>query len=208
MEDATHGQGLSQARPTRTAGGWQVLWFLLHLAAVYAIATFFTTRLAGWTSGTLLPLLEKPTPLNGAEFLFSHLLVFSSVPAFAVGLVNARFKQKVAYFVWIVPAAILSYKVLTFPAPSIFHSQLSAAFHQYFGGGFLIPQFQNWHDFWSTVGSNPDMQRGIAQLNFTAPFYAGIGYSLAAWISHRTDLGHRVSEKVKSWEESRFEHRS
>lgn len=207
MEDATHGQGLSQARPIGNAGGWQVLWFLLHLAAVYAITTFFTTRLAGWTRGTLLPLLEKPTSLNGAEFLFSHLVVFSSVPAFAVGLVNARFKQKVAQFVWIVPAAILTYKFLTFPAPSIFHSQFSAAFHQYFEGGFLIPEFQNWHDFWSIVGSNPDMKRGIAQLNLTAPFYAGIGYSLGAWIGHLTDLGHRVSGKVKSWEESRFEHR-
>jgi hypothetical protein len=103
---------------------------------------------------------------------------------------------------------ILAYKLLTFPAPSVFHSQFSSAFHQYFGGGFLIPEFRDWHDFWTLVRSNPDMMRGKAQLDFTAPFYAGIGYSVAAWIGRRTNLSQKVSEKVKNWEESRFEPRS
>lgn len=93
-----------------------------------------------------------------------------------------------AQFVWVVPTAILAYKFLTFPAPSIFHSQFSAAFHQSFEGGFLIPEFRDWHDFWTMVGSNHDMMRGKAQLDFTAPFYAGIGYSVAAWRRVSTTL--------------------
>ena len=154
----------------------------------------------------MLPLLEiRTTSSSQFEFLFSHLLAFSFVPAFLAGLVNARFKHRVAQFVWLVPAAILAYKLATFPAPSVLQShQLSAAFHQYFGGGFLISEFRDWHDFWSIVDSNPDMARGMAQMTYTAPFYAGVGYSVAAWIGRRTELNRRVAERVKSWEESRF----
>lgn len=198
---------MSQARPAGRARGWQVLWFLLHLAVVYAITNFCTTWLAGWTRGTVLPLLQKPTSSSSFEFLFSHIFAFSFVPAFAVGLINARFKHRVAQFVWLVPTVVLAYKFLTFPAPSVFHSQFSAAFHQYFGSGFLIPDPRDWHDFWTIVRSNPDMARGMSQLNFAAPVYAGIGYSVAAWIGRRTNLSQKVSETVKIWEDARFEHR-
>ena len=57
------------------------------------------------------------------------------------------------------------------------------------------------------MGSNHDMMRGKAQLDFTAPFYAGIGYSVAAWVGRRTNLNQKDSEKVKNWEDSRFESR-
>ena len=207
MEDATERQVSSQSGPAENASGWQVLWFLLHVAAVYAITNFCTPWLAGWTRGTLLPLVQHPTSSSSFEFLFSHLLAFSFVPAFAVGLINARFKHRVAQFVWLVPTIILAYKFLFFPAPSVFHGQFSAAFHQYFGGGFLIPEFRDWHEFWTIVGSNSDMTRGRAQLDFTAPFYAGIGYSVAAWIGRRANLNQKVSERVKNWEDSRFKHR-
>jgi hypothetical protein len=207
MEDATEVQVSPQAGPAGNAGGWQVLWFPLHVAAVYAITNFCTPWLAGWTRGTLLPLLQHPTSSSSFEFLFSHVLAFSFVPAFAAGLINARFKHRVAQFVWLVPTVILAYKFLTFPNPSVFQSQFSAAFHQYFGGGFLIPEFRDWHEFWAIVGSNSDTTRGRAQLDFTAPFYAGIGYSVAAWMGRLTNLSQKVSDRVKNWEESRFEHR-
>jgi len=208
MEDATEGQVLSQAGPAgNTAVGWQIRWFLLHVAAVYAIVKFCTPWLAGWTRGGLLPLLQRPTSSGSFEFLFSHIFAFSFIPAFAAGLINTRFKHQVAQLVWLVPTAILGYKFLTFPAASVFQSQSSAAFHQYFGGGLLIPEFRDWHAFAATVGSNSDMTRGMAQLRFTAPFYAGIGYSVAAWIGRRTELSRKVAEKLKAWEQSRFEHR-
>lgn len=198
---------MSEVRPAEKVRGWQVLWFFLHLAAVYTITNFCTPWLAGWTRGTLLPLLQQPTSLSSFEFLFAHIFAFSFVPASAVGLASARFKQSVAEFVWIVPTAVLAYKFLTFPAPSVFQSQFHAAFHQYFGGGFLVPEFRNWHDFATIVRTNPDIIRGKAQLDFTAPFYAGIGYGIAAWMGRRTNLSQRISEGVKNWEDSRFESR-
>lgn len=105
-------------------------------------------------------LWQKPTSSSGSEFLFSHIFAFSFIPAFAAGLVNAKFKNRIAEFVWLVPAVILGYKFFTFHASSVFQHQFSGAVYQYFGGGFSIPEFRDWHEFWSIVASNPDTLRG------------------------------------------------
>jgi hypothetical protein len=203
MQDAVQEQ-VSPQPIGNTGAGWQILWFLLHVAVIYALVVFCTVRLAGWAWGWLLPILQRPTSSSSFQFLFSHVFAFSFIPAFLVGLVNARWKHRVAHFVWIVPAVILAYKFVTFPAPSVFQSHFSAAFHQYFGAAFVIREFRDWKDLWSLVGGNPDMPRGMAQLKFTAPFYAAVGYSVGAWISFRAELPGRVAEKVKAWERSRF----
>lgn len=204
MEGATEGQVPHARLPGKTAVGWTIVWFFLHLAMVYAIVNFCTPWLAGWTRGRLLPLLQRRTPSSSQfEFLSSHLLAFSFVPAFLTALVNARFKHRVAQFVWLVPTAILAYKFATFPAPSVLQNQLSAAFHQYFGGGFLIGEFRSWDDLRSLY-SNPDMTRCMAQFFYTAPFYAGVGYSVGAWIGCRTELHRKIAEKVDGWERTRF----
>lgn len=141
------------------------------------------------------------------QFFFNHIFALSFVPSFAAGLVNARFKHKAAWFVWIVPAVILAYKLVTFTAPSVFHSGSESARHQYFAGGFSIADYHNWREFWALVGSSSDMSRGVAQVRITAPFYAGVGYSLAAWIGQRAALSDKISQRIADWEESRFGHR-
>jgi hypothetical protein len=205
MEDASERPILAQERPVRHRGaGWQIFWFLFHLAVVYAIVNVCTPLLAQWTRDTLLPLLQHPSSSGRFEYLYSHLFVFSFIPGFVAGLVNARFRHIAAQFVRLLPAVILAYEFAMFPSPSVLQSQRSAAFHQYFGGGFTIPEFRNWHEFLSIAGLNSDMARGKAQTNFTAPAYAGIGYSLAAWIGLRTELNRKLAERVTTWEESRF----
>ena len=86
MEDFKEGEEvpLSRGQPLRhRADGWHVLWFPLHLAAVYAIVIFGTPWLAGWTRERLLPFLQDPTSSGHFEFLFSHILIFSFGPAFS-----------------------------------------------------------------------------------------------------------------------------
>jgi len=186
-----------EAKPAArsTADGWHTLWFFFHLAVVYAIVNFCTPHLAGWTRVRLLPFLRHPASSGSLEFMFSHILAFSFIPAFLTGLINARFKHKVAVFVWVVPTMILAYKFATFPSPSALQSHFSAAFHQYFAGGFMIREFRDWPDFWSIVMSNPDVMPGNTQLSFTAPFYAGAGYSIAAWMGLRTQLNRKVAKE-------------
>ena len=212
MDDTTEAAVLSGAKTTKKVdAGWQALWFLLHLAAVYLTVHFWSAWLAGWTRDRVLPFLQMPTTSSSDfEFVFSHLFAFSFVPAFLVALGIARFRTKVAQFVWIVPTVILAYKLITFSSPPtsvLFQGQSSSAFHQYFGGDFLIPEYHDWHEFWEIVASNPDMTRGLAQHTFTAPFYAGLGYSLAAWICVRTQLHRKLNEAIRTWEDSRFAHR-
>ena len=209
MEQTSEERLSTEGESTRETGGrWKILWFLLHLAAVYAIVKFFTPWLAGWTQGMVLPLLlQHPISSSRVEFLYSHILVLSFIPAFFAGLINARFRHKAAQYVWLVPTVILAYKFVTFPA-SVLQSQFAAAFHQYFGGSFVIGEFRDWREFWNIVETNSDMMRGMAQMQYTAPFYAGAAYSVAAWIGRRTELNRKVADKVEAWERSRFGHQS
>jgi hypothetical protein len=193
--------------------GWQFVQFLLHLAVVYEIVLTCTPRLAGWTRTSLLPFVNGPTSSSSFQFYFSHIFEFSFIPALIAGLANARFKHKAAQYVWLVPTIVLAYRFVTFPIPprsaldsasSVF-PEFSAAFHQYCGGGFLIREYGDWGDFWRMVSSTSDMTRGMTQLRFTAPFYASVGYCLAAWIALRFHVHQKLVERVKAWEQRRFD---
>ena len=48
------------------------------------------------------------------------------------------------------------------------------------------------------------MLRGTAQLQFTAPFYAGIAYSTAVYLGRRTDINRKLTDRIKKWEATRF----
>ena len=194
MDAPTQGTGPSKdGSATNDASGWQILWFGVELAAVYVLVELIVPWLAGWTRNTLLPILQHPTSSGRFQFLFSHIFELSFIPAFVLGLINTRFRREASQIVWVIPAAILAYKVVTFPSPSVFQSRFAAAFHQYFGRGFVIPEFWNWRQLYSIATSNADMARGMAQLRFTGPFYAGVAYSVAAWIGCRTRPSRRLA---------------
>jgi WD40-like Beta Propeller Repeat len=176
MESATENLSFTDTPSTehdKASSGWHFLWFFYHLAVVYFLARLCAPWLAGFIRARLLPLLQLTTTSSGQlEFFFSHLFIFSVVLGFLVGLLNGRPEQRMAEFVWIVPSAILAYKLLTFSTVgSALQSQSSSAFHHYFGGGFLIPEYRDWRDFWRIAESNPDVIRGLAQATVTAPFY-------------------------------------
>jgi hypothetical protein len=209
MGDVSEERVLFQSKPTGSASvSRQIIRFLLHLAAVYVTAKFSTQWLAEWTQDTMLPALQSPTSSSRFEFLLSHIFAFSFGPALLVGLSNARFKHKAAEFVWLVPAVILAYKFFTYSTgTSVLQAEswrALSAFHQYFGGGFMIADYRNWKQFWTMVASNPDMRRGLDQLSFTGPFYTGVGYSIGAWIGLRTELDRKIVEKVRRWEKWKF----
>ena len=162
--------------------------YVLHLAAVYVIVNFTTLWVAGRVHDTLLPLIQQHSPTESSfEFVFSHLLLLSFFPAIVVGFAYAQwYPHKVALFVWIVPLAILVYKFCTFPT-SAFENHFTVAFHEYFAGGFLIGEFHSYRELFQLAASY-DMRRGMEQLHFTAPVYAGIGYGIGTWLGMRYDV--------------------
>lgn len=164
----------------------QVIRYTLHLLAVYIIVYSTSMWLAGFIHGTLLPLIEQHRPeISAFQFAYSHLLVLSFVPAMLVGYLYSQwYRQEVALFVWMVPLGILVYKFFAFPT-TVFQSHFSAAFHQYFSGGFSIPEFGSYKDLFELLATNSDMQRGWQQQEFTAPVYASFGYSTGSWLAMR-----------------------
>jgi hypothetical protein len=112
-------------------------------------------------------------------------------------MINVRFQHKAAQFVWIVPTVILVYKIATFTDVFVLQGPLGGPLHQYFGTTFSVPEATNWREFWNIV-SSPDMLRGRAQREFTAPFYAGIGYSLAALVSRHIRATTPVAENKEA----------
>ncbi len=192
---------------TSSAAPWQVLWFALHLGAVYVLVKFCTPWFAGWVNRTLFPSLGFATSSSGLGLLFSHLFAFAFVPAFIAGLVNAKFKHKAAEFVWIVPAVVLVYELIAFQGTSsVLDQNRFLAFYYYFGSTFLLPDSHGWGSktYWDAVRTSSDVVRALAQMKFTAPFYAGIAYSLASWLGIRTELSRRVGQAINRWEEQRF----
>jgi hypothetical protein len=164
---------------------WNALGFALHLAVVYLIAEFCVAWLGGFVLGRLLPFLGTPSRDSSFGFLFSHLLILSSVCGFVGGLVIANYRHRIARYVWIVPVAILTYKFVTFPS-TLFENHFVAAFHHYFEGGFQIPEFHSYRDLFRTF--NSDTARGLDQLQTAAPAYVAITYGLATWIGMRLKL--------------------
>jgi hypothetical protein len=102
-------------------------------------------------------------------------------------LYSQWFRHRVALFVWVVPMAILAFKFATYPT-SVFDNHLAKAFHEYFAGGFLIPEYYSYEELFRIAGSNPDMPRGMEQLRFTTPMYGAIGYALGALFALRLRL--------------------
>ena len=174
----------------------QCLRYSLHVIVIYLIVNTTTMWLAGFFHGRLLPFVQHHAPAASSfQFAFSHLFAFSFWPATAVAFVYAQwFRHRVALFVWVIPVALLAYKFATFPV-TIFQSHFDAAFHQYFGGGFIIPEWHSYKELFDLVGSNPDMPRGMEQLRYSAPAYAGVGYAIGTWLALRFHID--ALEKLK-----------
>ena len=116
--------------------------------------------------------------------MFSNLLTLTLIPGLCVGFINAKYKHKAALFVWIVPTVVLMYHLFAFPT-AVFQDHWSSAFRYYFAGGFQISEFYSYRDLFTKIAGSADLRRGLAQLNSTGPFYAAIGYSLAALLAPR-----------------------
>jgi len=162
-----------------------LLQFLLHLAVVYLLANSVVVWLSAQFHNLILPLLGMPSSQSRLAFAFNHLLLFSVVCGMAAGIVAATYKHRAAQFVWIVPAIILAYKFLTFPA-GLFQDRFALAFHHYLAGGFLIPEFHTYHE--AFMGWNSDYERGIDQMWFTVPVYVGLAYGVASWAGARLGI--------------------
>ena len=60
--------------------------------------------------------------------------------------------------------------------------------------------YRDWTHFWRICSFRSRLIRGMAQVSFTAPFYAGVGYGVAWWISLHTQVHDKaLIEGVEQW---------
>jgi hypothetical protein len=174
--------------------------YALHVLAVYLVVQFLTMWMAGRVHDFVLPFVLQHQPtVSYFQFAFSHLFAFSFFPALVIGFVYSEwFRHRVALFAWIVPTAVLAYKFATFQPASIFQNHVTAAFHEYFAGGFTIPEFYSYSELFRVIASNPDAIRGMHQLHYAAPAYAGVGYSIGVWLPIRFRFG-KLDETLRAF---------
>lgn len=188
----------------------------VHTLLVYVCAL----HLSGWLVSRwfvlIAPVLHISSSGRPEDWYLQHLELVTIVPALVVGYFNVfRFAptwlgrpaegnlSSVASWACIVPTAILCYELLAYRTPesvlydrSIYERCMQAV--RYFF--VILPEAPK---IWNLSAS--DTERVLAQMTVTAPFYAGIAYSigsLAAKYDFLTKLfslqPHRVPEPDSS----------
>jgi hypothetical protein len=178
-----HSQKRRRIRPT----GQALRLFLLNSIVVYACAVRLSPVLVARWFAWVAPLVGFPSGILPTDWYLQHLELVTIVPALVAGHIDlGRFlpavvgkkisqwrSDSVAIWAWIVPCAVLFYRMLAFHAPSsaLYGSSMSA-FKYFFAIQQVMPTFRN------PLASDP--VRVLAQMSVTAPFYAGMAYSLGA----------------------------
>src|SRR5256885_13160389 len=90
-------------------------YYLLHLGLVFAIVHNLSIASAGKVYNIVLHFPASVALPSRMEFFFSHLFLFTFIPcAILAMIIPARYQHDVMLWVWLVPAMIVSYKVLAF----------------------------------------------------------------------------------------------
>jgi hypothetical protein len=164
--------------------------FALHTAIVYTCALHISMFLVGRWFAWGAPILQIPSRVPPADWYLQHFELVTIIPALLAGYVNVvrfipamvgrpiwdnRFDSAVRW-AWSIPTLMLSYRMLQYHAPSsvLFGTSITAMKY-FFDIQKVMPTWVN------PLASDPS--RVAAQMFVTAPFYAGVGYSLGAFLS-------------------------
>ncbi len=164
--------------------------FGIHTVVVYTSAVHLSAWLVFHWFGWVAPILQISVSVPATDWYLQHLEIVTIVPAVVLGYLNVtRFfpvtirsyigevpSDSIAPWAWCIPALVLSCKMLLYHAPSsvLFGTSMSP-----------IKYFFDVQKSMPTM-SNPfasDPIRVLEQMTVTAPFYAGIAYSVGALAS-------------------------
>ena len=175
--------------------------FMLHTFVIYISAMRLSQWLVFHWFGWVMPILQVSSQTPATDWYLQHFEVMTILPALVLGYVNvARFlpnslrnfmhegHHSIATWAWILPTLVLSYRMLEYHAPSsVLYEGSMTAVKYLFDIVKVMPTLQD------PLASDPI--RTWAQMSVTAPFYAGVAYSLGALASK-----YRVVEKLFTFE--------
>jgi len=148
--------------------------FILNTLAVYVLALHISPWLVGRWYAWVTPTLHIATRTSPGDWLMQHFEIALAIPALLVGYLTVRQKVTLATFAWVVPTLVLIHRLLTFRDShySVLGGRTVSPFGYFFDIQRVMPTFLN------PVASDP--VQVLAQITITAPFYAGVAYSLGA----------------------------
>jgi hypothetical protein len=150
------------------------LSLLLHTSIVYICAI----RLSPMLTYYWLALFGVST-LSAGDWYLQHLEIVTLLPAAVVGFVITRWRPVGSFWSWLLPTGVLVCGLLLYSSP---HSVLVS------NRGNKLEYFFHIQRYMPT-GANPlvsDPRRVLEQMLITAPFYAGISYSVGAYLAKKT----------------------
>jgi hypothetical protein len=165
--------------------------FILHTYVAYTCATHLSEWLVFHWFGWVVPIMHVFTRIPATDWYLQHFELMTIVPALLVGYLNvARFlpntirtfmhegHHSIATWAWIFPTLVLLYRMLEYHSPSssvLYGSSITEVVRYFFDIVKVMPTWQN------LLAGDPI--RALAQMSVTAPFYAGVAYSLGALAS-------------------------
>jgi hypothetical protein len=196
-------EGPSIAIPERKAPLFGIIpAFALHTAIVYTCALRISGYLVSRWFAWLVPVFHISNDVPGPDWYLQHLELVTIVPALVAGNINvvrfvpaivgrpiwdARFDAAINW-AWSIPTLILLYRMSQYHAPtSVLFGSSMTALKYFFDIQKVMPTWAN------PFASDP--VRVVAQMFVTAPFYAGVAYSVGALLSK-----HEVLTKLFTFE--------
>jgi hypothetical protein len=164
--------------------------FMLHAYVAYTCAIHLSAWLVFHWFGWVMPILHVSTSTPATDWYLQHFEVMTILPALVVGYLNvAHFlpnsirtflhegRHSIATWVWIFPTLVLLYRMLEYHAPSssVLYGSAMTKVRYFFDIVKVMPTQQTF------LASDPF--RVWAQMSVTAPFYAGVAYSVGALAS-------------------------
>ncbi|MBZ5655580.1 MAG: hypothetical protein LAO56_09920 [Acidobacteriia bacterium] len=166
--------------------------FILHTYIAYICALDLSPQLVFHWFGWIAPILQISISIPATDWYLQHFELTTILPALVVGYVNVvRFfpatvrsylhegeSGSIAGWAWILLTVRLLYKMLMYHAPSsVLIGTSVTTIGYFFDIQKVMPTFAD------PLASDP--VRVWAQMSITAPFYAGVSYSLGALASKR-----------------------
>ena len=154
----------------------------IHTTAAGLCATYLNLWLAGLLVRWILPLIGQPAPPHVMDFYLQHFEFANVVPAFLLGCVIVRKFPELSTWAWLVPTAVIIYKLVTFAEPNVSVLVSGDPWHR-FSYYFLIQRVAPTLKFTPTSfeWGGPDPVRVLEQITVVAAFYSSIAYSLGAF---------------------------
>lgn len=168
--------------------------FGLHTVAVYFWALHLSPWLVGRWFAWFAPLFHIAANAPSGDWYLQHLALSSIIPALVAGYLIVRQHHSPATWAWIIPTLVLGYKMLRYQAGySVLIGRTSISSFGYF--------FHVLHRMPTLSSPGGDPARVLAQMVITAPFYAGVAYSVGALCSKLDLLNILFRFEREEWKE-------